>query len=114
MTTQPREIQLYTTATDCVPFLEWFNTLRDVKTQTIIDKRLDRVRLGNLGDPKSVGSGVFELKIDYGPGYRVYFSPAGTAIVLLLVGGDKRSQDKDILKAQEYWKDYEQRQRSRP
>jgi putative addiction module killer protein len=74
----------------------------------------DRVRLGNLGDVRAVGSGVFELKIDYGTGYRVYFSPVGAAIVLLLVGGDKRSQDKDILKAQAYWKDYEQRQRSRP
>jgi putative addiction module killer protein len=114
MATQPREIQLYTTATDRVPFLEWFNTLRDVKTQTIIDKRLDRVRLGNLGDVRSVGSSVFELKIDYGSGYRIYFGQVGAAIVLLLVGGDKRSQDKDILKAQEYWKDYEQRQRSHP
>jgi putative addiction module killer protein len=113
METQPREIQLYLTTNGQEPFTEWFEALQDVKTQTIIDKRLDRVRLGNLGDVRSLGSGVFELRIDHGSGYRVYFGEVGTTIVLLLLGGDKRTQAKDILKAKEYWKDYEHRQSTR-
>jgi putative addiction module killer protein len=75
-----------------------------------IEQRLDRLRLGNLGNFRSVGEGVCELKIDYGPGYRVYFGQVGTTIVLLLCGGDKSTQDRDIRKAKEYWIDYEQRE----
>jgi putative addiction module killer protein len=88
-----------------VPFDEWFDSLRDVKTKTIINKRLNRLSLGSLGDYRSVGEGVCELRIDFGPGYRVYFGQIGTAIVLLLCGGDKSTQDQDIRKAQEYWTD---------
>ncbi len=68
------------------------------------------VRLGNLGDYKSVGKGVYELRIDYDPGYRVYFRKIGLTIVLLLCGGDKSTQEQDIRKAQEYWRNYEERE----
>ncbi|MEG4090340.1 type II toxin-antitoxin system RelE/ParE family toxin [Microcoleus sp. Pol12B4] len=76
----------------------------------IIEQRLDRVRLGNLGNSKSVGEGVCELKIDFGPGYRVYFGQLGSTIVLLLCGGDKSTQEQDIRKAKEYWKEYGERE----
>ena len=103
---QPREVQRYLTPDGRVPFDEWFYSLRDGKTKNIINKRLNRVGFGNLGDYKSVGEGVCELRINYGPGYRVYFGQIGTTIVLLLCGGDKSTQDKDIAKAIEYWIDY--------
>jgi putative addiction module killer protein len=105
MPAQPREIQRYVTPEGRVPFDEWFDSLRDVKTKTIINKRLNRLSLGSLGDYRSVGEGVCELRIDFCPGYRVYFGQIGTAIVLLLCGGDKSTQDQDIRKAQEYWTD---------
>jgi len=104
--TQPREIERYVTADGQIPFDNWFDSIRVSKTQTIISKRLDRVRMGNLGDYRSVGGGVFELRIDYDPGYRIYFGQVGTTIVLLLCGGDKSTQIKDIRQAQEYWRDY--------
>jgi putative addiction module killer protein len=71
-----------------------------------IRARLDRVEAGNLGDYKVVGKGVGELRIDYGPGYRVYFGQLGTTVIVLLCGGDKSSQDEDIRQAIEYWTDY--------
>lgn len=106
MATQPREIERYVTPDGQIPFDNWFDSIRVSKTQTIISKRLDRVRMGNLGDYRSVGGGVFELRIDYGRGYRIYFGQVGTTIVLLLCGGDKSSQIKDIRQAQKYWRDY--------
>ncbi len=71
--------------------------------------RLDRVRLGNLGKNRSVGEGVYELKIDYGPGFRVYYGLDKKTVVLLLLGGDKSSQKKDITQARKYWEDYRRR-----
>jgi len=64
---------------------------------------------GNLGDCKSVGDGVFELRVDYGPGYRMYFAQKGQTLVILLCGGDKRAQEKDIQRAKQYWHDYKLR-----
>ncbi len=104
---QPREIQNYLTAEGRSPFQEWLDSLRDIKAKVRIEKRLERVALGNLGDYRSVGEGVYELKIDYGPGYRVYFGQVGSTIVLLLCGGVKSTQEQDILRAKEYWRDYE-------
>ncbi len=104
---QPREIQNYLTAEGRSPFQEWLDSLRDIKAKVRIEKRLERVALGNLGDYRSVGEGVYELRVDYGPGYRVYFGQIGSIIVLLLCGGDKSTQEQDILKAKEYWRDYE-------
>lgn len=88
------------------PFSEWLEKLRDWEAARRIDARLSRVRLGNIGDARSVGKGVSELRISHGPGYRIYFGRKGDQIVILLCGGDKRSQQKDIQRAQEYWADY--------
>jgi putative addiction module killer protein len=110
MEVEPREIRNYLRADNRIPFEEWFISLKDSKTKKKIQIRLDRLQLGNFGDCKSVGEGVFELRIDYGPGYRVYFGQIGLTIVLLLCGGDKSTQEQDIKEAQTYWRDYEKRE----
>lgn len=102
----PRELLTYETEDGKCPFDEWLTGLKDVSGRAIIRKRLNRVRLGNLGNSRSLGGGVWELKIDFGPGYRVYYGEDGPRIVVLLVGGDKGSQSKDIESAKEYWEDY--------
>jgi putative addiction module killer protein len=107
---QPREIQNYLTAEGRSPFEEWLNALRDITARARIRNRLKRVESGNLGNYRSVGEGVCELKIDYGSGYRVYFGQIGSTVVLLLCGGDKSTQAQDILRAKEYWRDYEERE----
>ncbi|MGD9638730.1 MAG: type II toxin-antitoxin system RelE/ParE family toxin [Alphaproteobacteria bacterium] len=80
-------------------FAKWYAKLKNKEARARINVRIRRVSLGNFGDFKSVGSGVSELKIDYGAGYRIYFTKKGEEIVILLAGGDKRTQEKDILKA---------------
>ncbi|WP_152389045.1 type II toxin-antitoxin system RelE/ParE family toxin [Azotobacter salinestris] len=80
-------------------YSKWFSALRDARARARINARLRRVGLGALGDCKPVGEGVSELRIDYGPGYRVYFVQRGHELVILLAGGDKSSQDKDIKTA---------------
>lgn len=78
MEAQPREIQNYVKADNSSPFEDWYNSLRDNKAKNRIQLRLDRIQQGNLGDYRSVGEGVFEFRIDYGPGYRVYFGQIGS------------------------------------
>lgn len=80
-------------------FIEWVIELRDREARARILNRIDRLAHGNPGQTPSVGSGVVEMKVDYGPGYRVYFIKRGTSVVLLLCGGDKSSQDSDIRRA---------------
>lgn len=80
-------------------FEKWFNSLKDRQAKRIIATRIDRVSYGLLGDIKSIGNGVSELKIDYGPGYRVYCKQQGNVLIILLCGGDKRTQQEDIRKA---------------
>jgi putative addiction module killer protein len=81
-------------------YARWFTALRDRQARARIDARIRRLSLGNPGDVKPVGVGVSELRIDYGPGYRVYFTQRGQALVVLLAGGDKRTQSRDIKLAQ--------------
>lgn len=89
-------------------FAKWLKRLKDVSARARINVRLKRISLtGNLGDTKPVGDGVWELKVDYGPGYRVYYSRRGREILLLLIGGDKSSQQKDIDKAKKINAEYE-------
>ena len=82
-------------------FSKWLRELRDRQTRARIQTRIDRLQLGLAGDVKPVGEGVSELRIDYGPGYRVYFIRRGRELVILLAGGDKRTQDRDIKTAME-------------
>ena len=110
MNVTPREIVLYTLTDGTCPFEAWLDGLRDRRARARIKKRLDRVELGNLGDVKPLGEGVSELRVDYGSGYRIYLAQVGTAIVVLLCGGDKSSQRQDILKAKQYWIDFQQGQ----
>jgi putative addiction module killer protein len=109
MKPNPRELQIYETAQGEAPFSLWLRSLRDRAARSRIRKRLDRVELGNLGDCRSVGEGVFELRIDYGPGYRVYFAQTDLVIILLLCGGDKGSQERDIIQAKQFWANFQQR-----
>ncbi len=80
-------------------FSEWFTNLRDRQARVRIQMRIDRAELGNLGDCKPVGEGVSEMRIHYGPGYRVYFAQCGATLLILLAGGDKGTQNKDIATA---------------
>lgn len=101
-----REIKKLELQNGLVPFDEWFDSLRDRKWQAAVDARLARVRAGNFGDHKFVGGGVFEMRVDLGPGLRVYYGVHGQQIVVLLGGGDKRSQPRDIRRAQLWWQQF--------
>src|SRR5262245_2185903 len=106
MDVSEKEVENYELPDSSCPFEEWMSSLRDRRARAIIRTRIGRVRLGNLGNCEPVGAGVMELKIDYGPGYRVYFGQVETKLVILLCGGDKSSQRADIRRAIEYWEDY--------
>ena len=93
---------------------QWLSDLRDFAARARVVSRLDRLKAGLLGDWKGVGEGVCELRIDYGPGYRVYYAQDGAALIILLCGGDKRSQAKDMERAHAYWKDYKARKPKLP
>ncbi len=101
-----REIKKLELQNGLVPFDEWFDSLRDRRMQAAVDARLTRVRAGNFGDCKSVGGGVSELRINLGPGLRVYYGLRGQQIVVLIGGGDKRNQARDIRRAQQLWRQW--------
>jgi putative addiction module killer protein len=108
---KPRSVLVYRTREGQLPFDEWLRDLRDQNAVARVLARIGRVRHGNMGDCKPAGEGVSELRVDYGPGYRVYFGQKGSTLVILLCGGDKRTQQRDIRLAQKYWGDYESRER---
>lgn len=97
-------IEIRQTAT----YAAWFAALKDRQARTRIDVRIRRLSLGNPGDVKPVGEGVSELRIDYGPGYRVYFIQRGTALIVLLAGGDKATQQRDIDSAKALARDLQE------
>ena len=101
------EIRKFQTKQGDIPFDNWIYGL-NLQAQVRIGLRLDRIERGNFGDRKSVGKGVWELRIDYGPGYRVYYGRDGQEIVILLGGGTKKRQNADIEQAQNKWKQYKQ------
>jgi putative addiction module killer protein len=103
-------LDYYRTRSGKEPVKDWLDSL-DTETQARTAARLARVRRGLLGDVEPVGEGVFELKLDFGPGYRIYFGRDGKVLVVLLHAGSKKRQPADIKKAQEHWKDYSGRAR---
>jgi putative addiction module killer protein len=98
-------VREHVTADGRNPFREWLSAL-DVATRARIQARILRFETGNLGDHKTVGAGVFEARVMFGPGYRIYFGRQGRDLVVLLLGGDKSSQARDIRRAQEFLADY--------
>jgi len=107
----PVEIRHYLTASSRDPYQQWLNKLRDLKGRVVIQRRIDRLKGGNFGDHKFCQEGVWELKIDFGPGYRVYYAQEGETLVLLLCGGSKSTQTADVKEAVRYWRDYQRRQK---
>jgi putative addiction module killer protein len=104
---KPRTILIFETEDGRAPFSDWMDGVQgQSKLYATILNRIERVERGLLGDCKSVGQGVFELRIDFGPGYRIYFGQDGDEIVVLLAAGGKSSQEADIEKAKKYWRSY--------
>ncbi len=103
------EVRQYQTADGRIPVAAWLSSLRDARAQGRIAARISRLEAGNRGDWKSVGDGVFEMRVDVGPGYRIYCGQDRARVVLLLCGGSKRTQAGDIEVAHAYWKDYKAR-----
>lgn len=102
----PKEIVAFRARDGHVPFEDWLDDLKDKRAVARVLARLARVRQGNPGDCKPVGGGVSELRVDYGPGYRVYFGQRGNTLVVLLCGGDKRTQERDIRLAKQFWQEF--------
>lgn len=106
MEAKPRRIRIFEAENGKKPFEEWVRDLKDPPTVRRIQARLAGVSAGNLGDVKPVGEGVSELRLKFGAGFRIYFGTDGEELIILLCGGDKSSQDKDIRRAKEFWSDY--------
>lgn len=102
----PKEIIIYADANGTEPFTNWLYGLKDRQARKRIETRLLRLEQGNYGDCEPVGEGVSELRLFFGPGYRVYFGEDKENIVVLLCGGDKSSQSRDIATAKDYWKEH--------
>jgi putative addiction module killer protein len=105
------EVLEYLTAEGTSPFGQWFGKL-DAQVAAKVTVAVTRMAVGNFGDHKSVGSGVLEHRIDFGPGYRVYFGRDGETLVILLIGGTKKRQSRDIAIAKELWQDYKVRNKA--
>lgn len=104
------EIRYYVAADGRQPFAKWFADLESI-ARAKVTRAIVRLEQGNFSSVKSVGEGVFEYRIDFGPGYRVYFGQDGQTLVLLLTGGTKKRQQRDIAEAHAYWQDYKQSKR---
>ena len=102
------EVVQYETANGACPFADWFEGL-DARAAAKVRTAVARIEIGSFGDVKPVGEGVCERRIDFGPGYRVYFGQDGQQLVILLAGGTKKRQQRDIAQAKANWRDYKQR-----
>ena len=103
---KPKSVLVYADENEKEPFTDWLNGLRDIMGRKRILARIARLEQGNYGDCESVGEGVSELRLFFGPGYRVYFGEDANGVVVLLCGGDKGSQNQDIKLAKVYWQEY--------
>lgn len=103
------EIRHYLSVDNRDVYLEWLRKQRDANAKLAIVRRVNRLAEGNFGDHKFCRDGVWELRVDVGPGYRVYYAMAGKQLVLLLCGGDKRTQQQDIDRACDCWQDWQRR-----
>jgi putative addiction module killer protein len=106
------EIRHYLTSAGTDPYQRWLDKLKDLRERVTIQRRIDRMANGNFGDHRFCRNGVWELRIQFGPGYRVYYGREGETVVVLLCGGSKRTQSTDINKAVGYWLDYQQRRKA--
>ncbi len=106
------DLQEYTSTDGCRPFADWFNEL-DASAAAKIAAALIRLEQGNFSNVKGVGASVLEYRVDFGSGYRIYFGKDGERLVILLAGGTKKRQQKDIEVAQARWEDYKQRKKNR-
>ena len=104
-----KKLLLYESRSGEAPFENWLENLGDRQARHIIRARLDRLAYGVPGKCRAVGGGVFELKIFFGPGYRVYYGEEGVKVIVLLYGGDKSTQTRDIQAAHKYWNDHKER-----
>jgi putative addiction module killer protein len=105
----PVKVREYLTASGRNPYRDWLSKIRNRVVAGIIQGRIGRLEFGHVGDCKSVGQNVFELRVHHGPGYRIYFAWHGDDLVILLMGGDKKTQPMDVKRAQKYWRDYQER-----
>ena len=105
----PRTVENYVTQSGVDVFQAWLDGLKDTRAQILVDKTIAKIRLGNLGDHKSIGEGVQEIRLDYGPGYRLYFAEHGNTLIILLCGGTKKRQQDDITQAKLFWNDWKER-----
>ncbi|MCF6777528.1 type II toxin-antitoxin system RelE/ParE family toxin [Thiotrichales bacterium 19X7-9] len=101
-----KDVKIFKTKDGKEPFLVWLNKIKDKVIQARIKRRIDRLYFGNEGDYKSVGDGVFELRMAFGSGYRVYYAKEKDVIYILLSAGDKKTQSKDIQLAKKYWNEF--------
>jgi putative addiction module killer protein len=99
-------VEIYSDRCGKEPYTNWIDSLKDPTTKARIEQRISRMENGNFGDHASVGMGVWELRLDFGPGYRVYYALENAQIVILLCAGNKKTQQKDIDQAQVYWAEY--------
>jgi len=100
------EIKFFETENGKNPVIEWLNELDKIYKERV-SQRFNRIMHGNIGDHKSIGDGIFELRFDFGSGYRIYFGKEDNKIIILLYAGDKKTQENDIKKAKKYWQEYQ-------
>ena len=103
---RPRNIIIFEDGSGNEPFTKWLKSLKNMKARSRIVQRLRMVEQGHFGDVKSLGGGMYELRFFFGSGYRVYFGDQKQNLIVLLLGGDKSSQSRDVIKARDYWTEY--------